>query len=154
MWKADSLEKTLLLGKMEGRRRGQQRMRRLDGINSIDVSLSKLGDNEGRLACCTAQGCKEVRHDWTVSIGHLMCLEKWVLKSLAHFLLLGCRTLPQVFKTRRLWGPSIYKSGKISIEANSGSKCIMSLWPSVWRKELFFQLTIFCLRRQNKVGCR
>ena len=44
MQKADSLEKTLMLGKIEGgRRRGRQRMRRLDGItDSMDVSLSKL----------------------------------------------------------------------------------------------------------------
>ena len=43
MWRADSLEKTLMLGKVESRKRGQQRMRRLDGItNSMGMSLSKL----------------------------------------------------------------------------------------------------------------
>ena len=44
MQRADSLEKSLMLGKIEGRRkRGQQRMRRLDGVtDAMDISLSKL----------------------------------------------------------------------------------------------------------------
>ena len=55
MQRADSFEKTLILGKIEGRRRkGQQRMRWLDGISDMDVSLSKLQgrvkDREARSA--------------------------------------------------------------------------------------------------------
>ena len=44
IWRANSLEKTMMLGKIEGRRRGQQRMRWVDGItDSIDMGLQRVG---------------------------------------------------------------------------------------------------------------
>ena len=61
MQRTDSLEKTLMLGKIEGRRRrGQQRMRWLDGItDSMDMCLG-VGNGQGGLACCGSWGLKEL----------------------------------------------------------------------------------------------
>ena len=76
MRRADSFEKTLVLGKIEGRRRRRrQRMRWLDGItNSVDMCLGKLRSWwwTGGLVCCGSWSCKELdtteQLNWTVSL--------------------------------------------------------------------------------------
>ena len=84
MWRADSLEKTLMLGKTEGgRRRGRQRMRWLDGItDSMDMSLGKLQKwwRTGKPGMLQSMGLQRVRHNWETELN-------WTFVSLGKFIL-------------------------------------------------------------------
>ena len=84
MWRVDSFEKTLMLGKIEGRRRrGWQRMRWLDGITDLmDMGLGGLLElvmDKEALACCGSWGCK-VRHDWVTELNWTNTMLKNKLK--------------------------------------------------------------------------
>ena len=72
MWRTDSFEKTLILGKIEGvRRRGRQRVKWLDGItHSMDMSLSNSGCWwwTGKPGILHSMGWQRVGHDWATEL--------------------------------------------------------------------------------------
>ena len=90
MWRTDSLEKTLMLGKIEGRRRrGWQRVRWLDR-HEFEQALGG-GDGQGSLACCSPWGCRESdkteRLNWYMHTYFMISYTNRDYGSYAYFLL-------------------------------------------------------------------
>ena len=104
MWRIDSLEKTLMLGGIGGRRRGRQRMRWLDGImDSMDMSLSDLRSWwwTGRPGMLRFMGPQRVGRDWAPKLN-------WTETREMNFYLLLCFSssfsfLDNVWSTRSAW---------------------------------------------------
>ena len=92
MQRADSLEKTLILGKIEGRRRkGQQRMRWLDGItDSMDMGLGGLHDlvMDRGAGVLWFMGLHRVIHDWATELNQTICRKTFYVYRLEDLTLL------------------------------------------------------------------
>ena len=100
MKRTNSFEKTLMLGKIEGRRRmGWQKMRWLNGnTDSMDMSLSKPWESGmDREACCAAvHGLQRVGYDWATELKVFLPGEFHGQRSLADYSPWGCKELTQL----------------------------------------------------------
>ena len=135
MWTANSLEKSLMLEKIEGRRRrGHQMMRWLDGIiDAMDRNLDKLRQMVRDREACSPQDCKELdmtgRLNNNQLIGHELCASSLILSNVSFLSLMSeshlCGVAPfspdfNEMSQRKTWHPVSLMSPRLD---HTGQKC-------------------------------
>ena len=138
MWRADSLEKTLMLGGIEGRRRrGRQRMRWLDGITNPS------GDGQGGEACCGSWGHKELDTtewlNWKKTFEGNLCPSFIILNHCLIILHLTLQLNPNLIVFTK---PSLLENDASldSVNKSNGHglcrKCILKVQPTWFTRQL------------------